>query len=67
MQFADLPTDGGFAFLATDGSQLLQRLHQTEGGLIDDKGLIQRGEVLQPRLTSFLLRQEPFEIEVVVW
>ena len=31
MQFADLPTDGGFAFFATDGSQLLQRLSSPDG------------------------------------
>ena len=66
MHLAYLACHGRFALLATDCSQLLQTLDQTEGRLVDDERLVQLCQVLQTGLATFLLRQEPFKIEVVI-
>ena len=66
VHLADLATHTRFACLTAHLGQLLQSLHETEGRLIDDEGLVQCCQVLQACLTPFLLRQEALEVEVVV-
>ena len=65
MQFADLAGDRCFAFFGAGGSQLFKGLDEPERRLIDDEGLVKRCEILQARLTAFLLRQEALEIEMM--
>ena len=60
---AYLAADGCLALGAKHFCQLLQRFHEAERRLIDDHCMILFRQQLQACLPTFLLRQEPLEIE----